>query len=122
MRVEKKEYYVADDGRKFLTREDCVAYEACKCKDFKMLDRGLHKVKIIENAIYVNLCTDGEAEGFKLANRTYGLDTYGLQGKGIYLYSVDRDCYVKIADSLTDLAFVVKEFTKMEVKTNENQT
>lgn len=120
MRVEKIEYYVADDGRKFSYKEDCVAYEACKCKDFKMLDRGLHEVKVIENAAYVNISTDGEAEGFMLANRIDGLDTYGLQGKGIYLYSVDMDCYVKISDSLTDLASVVKEFTKMEVKTNED--
>lgn len=120
MRVEKREYYVADDGRKFSSKEDCVAYEACKCKDFKMLDSGLHEVKMIENAAYINLCTDGEAEGFMLANRMDGLDTYGLLGKGIYLYNTDIDCYVKIADSLSDLAFVVKEFTKMEVKTNED--
>lgn len=116
MKEIKSTKYVADDGKVFENKNDCIAYESCSNGDFMMLDVSFSVTNVIQDAAYVYLENDGKAEGFVRASNCEDVLSEGIDGKGVYFYDDLHEEYLKIADSLDQLYRIAISLRDIELQ------
>lgn len=98
----KQSVYISCDDKVFMSEDECCyhEYELCKAK-LQCYDDNCNKCEF-DSCVYVKLITEDDVNDLKAVCRYDRLDTEGIKGVGIYMYTEHGD-WINITDVVSNI-------------------
>lgn len=98
--------YIAEDGREFADRDDCVAYEMdLLVKDIRFYDTDFNKSNA-DSCLYIDLVTWTDVGNCQKVFDYLGISTKGIGEPGLYMYTDEYP--VRDWVNLDDIIFKIR--------------
>lgn len=108
--MRKQTFYIADDGTKFDTAEECREYEEAKNYNPVMLDDDLNPARDFGDASFILVRDQDDLKRLELHVNLYGYNLDGIDAPGSYLWNDSNHVLIDtVIERLNDAKRILKE-------------